>query len=141
MDDPVRHRAQLVLLAGVDLADGRLRSRGALKQRRLLIEICVVLRRAAVGLCLCEAGAMVRHVEVTCRKTGRDHSSRTGNIDLHSTCIPNAGENNSAASTSFLKIFNFVPENFPISAIAKSSGRGRRLTLQCSPQTSERSSS
>ena len=35
----------------------------------------------------------------------------------------------------------FVPENFPISAIAKSSGRGRRLTLQCSPQTSERSSS
>jgi len=35
----------------------------------------------------------------------------------------------------------FVPENFPIFAIAKSSGRGRRLTLRCSPQTSERSSS
>src|SRR5207302_11302565 len=85
--------------------------------------------------CLCEDCAKVMHVEFTCRKTGRDHYSRTENIDLYSTCIPNAGKNNSAASTSFLKIFNFVPENFPISAIAKSSGRGRRLTLQCSPQT------
>ena len=56
---------------GVDLADGGLRSGGALEQRRLVIEsrlaieISVTLRGARVRLCLCEAGALVGHVDVT----------------------------------------------------------------------------
>src|ERR1700716_161025 len=67
VDDPARYRAQLVLLPGVDLADGGLRSGGALEQRRFVIEsrlatrICLTLRCGGVRLCLCEAGALVGH--------------------------------------------------------------------------------
>ena len=67
VDDAVRHRAQVVLLLGVNFAYGGLRSGGTLEQRCLIVEsrlmtpICAAPRSVGANLRLYKARALVGH--------------------------------------------------------------------------------
>src|SRR4051794_16081837 len=96
----------MVLLPGVDLADCRLRSGGALEQRRLVIQGCLALRSTGIWLWRSVCGALVGH----CRRT---HCSTRyyvhGTLERlvlqasnsrHRECVSKP-----VRSTSFLKIY------------------------------------